>query len=84
MKEIPISKFRAKACAILERVRKTGKPIRVTRNGRPLAEIVPPSPVKRRLGGMAGTTRIVGDIVGPTGSESDWGGDAENVFSRRS
>jgi hypothetical protein len=26
----------------------------------------------RRLGTMAGTGRIIGDIVGPIGDESDW------------
>jgi antitoxin (DNA-binding transcriptional repressor) of toxin-antitoxin stability system len=73
MKEIGISEFRVKCCAILERVHKTRQPIRVTRFGVPLAEILPPTPAKgRRLGGMAGTTRIIGDIVGPTGSLDDW------------
>jgi prevent-host-death family protein len=73
MKEIGISEFRVKCCAILEQVRKTRQPVRVTRYGVPLAEIIPPSPTKRRrLGGMAGTGRIIGDIVGPTGSLDDW------------
>ena len=33
MEEIAISKFKATCLSILERVRKTGKPIRVTRFG---------------------------------------------------
>jgi hypothetical protein len=40
-----------------------------------VAEVVPPSPGERPknwLGCMAGTAEIVGDIVGPTGSERDW------------
>ncbi len=75
MKEIGISEFRVRCSAVVERVRKTRQPIRVTRYGVPLAEIIPPSPAKattRRLGGMAGTGRIVGDIIGPTGSLDDW------------
>jgi len=75
MKEIAISEFTANCSAILERVRNTRKPIRVTRRGEPLAEIVPISPrkpMRRWLGSMAGTTRILGDIVGPTGSLDDW------------
>jgi prevent-host-death family protein len=75
MKEVAISVFKAKCLGILEEVRKTRKPIRVTRFGKPVAEIVPPSPEeppKRRLGSMAGTIKIVGDIVGPTGSWDDW------------
>ncbi|HEY3972389.1 MAG TPA: hypothetical protein VGM18_05250 [Candidatus Sulfotelmatobacter sp.] len=87
MKEIGITGFRAKCCAILERVRKTRQPIRVTRFGKIVADIIPPSPVAksstRRLGGMAGTAKIVGDIVGPTGSLDDWDGDAKNLFSAK-
>ena len=75
MKEIAISEFKAKCLGILEQVRKTRRPIRVTRFGEPVAEVVPASPGKRRtdwLGCMAGTARIVGDIVSPAGSETDW------------
>jgi prevent-host-death family protein len=75
MKEIAISVFKAKCLGILEEVRKTRKPIRVTRFGKPVAEVIPPSPVEgsvRGLGSMAGTMKIVGDIVGPTGSLDDW------------
>lgn len=75
MKEVAISEFKAKCLGILEQVRKTRKPIRVTRFGEPVAEVVPPSPVKgagRRLGSMAGTAKILGDIVGPIGSLDDW------------
>jgi len=70
-----ISEFKAKCHAILEEVCKTRKPIRVTRFGEPVAEIVPPSigeSKRRRLVSMAGTARILGDIVGPTGSFDDW------------
>ena len=75
MKEVAISVFKAKCLGILEEVRKTRQPIRVTRFGKPVAEVVPPSPAKptgRRLGTMIGTGKILGDIVGPTGSWDDW------------
>jgi prevent-host-death family protein len=74
MEEIAISKFKATCLAVLERVRKTGQPIRVTRFGQPVAEINPPRGAKRaiRLGGGIGTMEILGDIVGPIGDESDW------------
>jgi prevent-host-death family protein len=74
MEEIAISKFKATCLAVLERVRKTGKPILVTRFGEPVAEVVPPQ-VKERptreLGTLQGTARIVGDIVSPA-SDDDW------------
>ena len=75
MKEVAISEFKAKCLGILEEVRKTRKPIRVTRFGEPVAEVVPPTAEKtkgRRLGSMAGSMKILGDIVGPTGSLDDW------------
>lgn len=75
MREITISEFKAKCLGILEEVRKTRKPIRVTRFGKPVAEVVPPSPGKpiaRRWGCMAGTGRILGDIVGSISDESEW------------
>ena len=42
MEEIAISKFKATCLAVLERVRKTGEPVRVTRFGQVVAEVVPP------------------------------------------
>jgi prevent-host-death family protein len=75
MKEVAISEFKAKCLGMLEEVRKTRKPIRVTRFGKPVAEVIPPSPEKGTgtwLGCMRGTGRIVGDIVGPISDDSDW------------
>jgi antitoxin (DNA-binding transcriptional repressor) of toxin-antitoxin stability system len=74
MEEIAISKFKATCLAVLERVRKTGQPIRVTRFGHAIAEIKPPSPPQppRRFGHHVGSGVILGDIVGPIGDESDW------------
>jgi len=75
MKEIAISEFKAKCLGILEEVRKTRKPIRVTRFGKPVAEVVPPTPQNptgRRLGCMVGTGRIISDIVGSISDESEW------------
>jgi prevent-host-death family protein len=75
MKEIAVSEFKAKCLGLIEEVRKTRKPIRLTRFGQPVAELVPASPEdkpKRWLGSMAGTAEILGDIVGPTGSLDDW------------
>jgi prevent-host-death family protein len=73
--EIAISKFKATCLAVLERVRKTGKPILVTRFGRPVARIEPPAdqPTKQiRFGTGAASMTINGDIVGPISDISDW------------
>ncbi len=68
MKEVTISEFKAKCSALLEQVRKTKKPIRVTRFGKPVAEVVPASPAAEPadwLGSLADTMEIVGDIASP-------------------
>jgi len=74
MEEIAISKFKATCLAVLERVRKTGQPIRVTRFGQIIAEIKPPPSAQppRRFGRHIGSGVILGDIVSPIGDESDW------------
>jgi antitoxin (DNA-binding transcriptional repressor) of toxin-antitoxin stability system len=41
MDNIAISKFKATCLTVLQQVRKTGKPIQVSRFGRPIAEIHP-------------------------------------------
>jgi len=67
MQEIAISEFKAKCFSLLDEVNKTKKPLRITRRGKPIAEVVPPSPAhkRRKLGSMAGTMKILGDIVSP-------------------
>jgi prevent-host-death family protein len=74
MEEIAISKFKATCLAVLEKVKKTGEPILVTRFGQPMAKIMPPSPAKAvpRFGTAAGSVTILGDIVGPISDISDW------------
>jgi len=75
METVPVSTFKATCLALLEKVRRTGRPILVTRRGKPLAEIVPPRtppPRESWLGCMAGSVTIVGDIVQPVAEEKDW------------
>jgi prevent-host-death family protein len=75
MEEIAISKFKATCLAVLERVRKTGKPILVTRFGEPVAQVAPPARKEqptRTLGSLRGTARITGDIVSPVSDADDW------------
>src|ERR1700683_5630805 len=75
MEESAISKFKATCLAVLERVRKTGKPVLVTRFGQPVAQLVPPSAKERpnrELGALRATARITGDIISPATDPDDW------------
>lgn len=75
MEEIAISEFEANCSAILERVQLTKTPIRVTRFGKPVAEIVPPAAVMDRakwIGSMKDSIKITGDIVSPANEEDEW------------
>jgi prevent-host-death family protein len=75
MTEVSISEFKAKCLALLEEVRRTRKPLRVTRHGKPVAEINPPTVVVDRaawIASMKDTFEITGDIVSPANDRSDW------------
>ncbi len=68
MQEVAISEFKAKCLALIERVCKTKRPLRITRFGRAIAEVFPPSPGAQTaswLGSMAGSLEITKDIVAP-------------------
>lgn len=80
MESIAISKFKATCLAVLEQVRRTGVPVRVTRFGKPVADVVPPGPPEPTgdwLGSMAGTGRILGDITVPTSELINWDAEEE-------
>jgi prevent-host-death family protein len=75
MKEVAISEFKAKCLGLIDEVQKTKKPIRVTRFGKPVAEVVPPSPAARQsdwIDSMRDEIKILGDIVSPASDENEW------------
>jgi prevent-host-death family protein len=74
MKEVAISEFKAKCLALIDQVQKTKKPILITRRGKPVAEVVPPTPVRSNdwIGSMRGTAKILGDIISPANDPEDW------------
>jgi prevent-host-death family protein len=75
MHEVAISEFKAKCLSLLQQVCKTKKPIRVTRFGKPIAEVIPPSSLEGRaawIGSMKNSIEIVGDIIAPANEESEW------------
>ncbi len=68
MEEVSISEFQANCVSLLEEAHKTQKPLRITRFGKHIADIVPVAPDLADghwFGSMKGTFEILGDIVSP-------------------
>jgi len=75
MQEIAISEFKAKCLSILAQVEKTKTPIRITRHGKPVAEVVPATIEVDRaslMGSMRDSIQILGDIISPATDEDEW------------
>jgi prevent-host-death family protein len=66
--EVAISEFKAKCLSLLEQVSKTKTPLRVTRRGKAIADVIPASSETEErswIGSMSDTIEIIGDIVSP-------------------
>ena len=76
MQEIAISEFKAKCLSLLQQVSKTKESIRITRFGKPVADVVPPADVEvdrnAWIGSGRGTAKILGDIISPASEADDW------------
>ena len=73
MEQVNVSEFKAVCLRLLERVRQTGQPLEILKNGKPLAVVYPPPPPPRRacFGALQSTLRgPVGDLVTPL--DDDW------------
>ncbi len=68
IQEIAISKFKAKCLSLLQEVSKTKTPLRVTRRGKAIADVVPASSEgdeRSWIGSLSGSIELVGDVVSP-------------------
>jgi prevent-host-death family protein len=75
MKQVAISEFKAKCLSLCEQVQKTKKPLRITRFGKPVADLVPTPPEADQahwFGSMKGRIEILGDIISPASNEDEW------------
>lgn len=76
--QIPAAQFKANCLRLMDRVAERRTPIVITKRGKPVAKLVPISDAPIDLFGyMAGSIKIIGDIVNPI--EAEWTGDAENI-----
>jgi prevent-host-death family protein len=71
-RHIKASEFKAKCLALMDEVARTGNPLLITKNGKPVAELVPQRSRRRNLKGCSKDSFfIIGDIVSPIDVEWD-------------
>jgi prevent-host-death family protein len=75
---IAAAEFKAHCLRLMDEVARRRTPIVITKRGKPVAKLVPvdEEPVDI-FGRMAGTIKIVGDIISPL--DEEWTGDEENI-----
>ena len=72
MQKIPAAQFKSQCLAVMEQVANSGRPVVVTKHGKPVVQIIPiDSDEDEIFGFMAGKFRIIGDIEN-TIPASDW------------
>lgn len=73
----PAGKFKAECLMLMDRVKKYGQAVTITKHGKPVAKLVPAdadmdaSELESPFGIMAGTGEIKGDIVGSLNEKWD-------------
>ena len=72
MQTIKASEFKARCLALMDEVARTGNPIRVTKNGKPVAELRPVTPERPAspFGWHKGKVRELGDIMAPIDADA--------------
>ena len=72
MRTCKASEFKAKCLQLMDDVAETGETIIVTKNGKPVAQLVPlPNKPQTFFGSLKGFVSIKGDIIGPVDAEWD-------------
>jgi prevent-host-death family protein len=70
--QIKASEFKAKCLALMDEVARTGNAVIITKNGKPVAELVPHRARKRNLRGLLKDKLFIeGDIISPIDVEWD-------------
>ena len=77
--QVTAAEFKAKCLRLMDEVAKRRTPLVITKRGKPVAKLVPveDEPIDP-FGCMAGTVKIIGDIISPI-DEDEWTGDADNI-----
>ena len=72
MQRIPAAQFKSQCLALMEQVAESGRPVMVTKHGKPVVQISPVESDENEIYGfLVGKGRIVGDIENSI-PISDW------------
>jgi prevent-host-death family protein len=73
MKTMPAGQFKARCLKVMDDVQSTREPVVITKNGRPVAKLVPATEASEDfLGKLSGSMKIVGDITQPIEAPEAW------------
>ena len=73
MKTIPAGEFKSKCLRLMDSVQRTGKPIIITKRGKPMVKLVPADqPMAEWFGRLKGSVKIGGDIESPIDPPDAW------------
>jgi prevent-host-death family protein len=71
-RHVKASEFKAKCLALMDEVARTGITVIVTKNGKPVADLVPHRPRKQSASGiLKDALFITGDIISPIDVEGE-------------
>ncbi|HEV2323535.1 MAG TPA: type II toxin-antitoxin system Phd/YefM family antitoxin [Terracidiphilus sp.] len=72
MQKMPAAKFKAQCLAVMDHVSQSGRPVVITKHGKPVVKVVPAKECEDEIfGALSGIARIEGDIEN-TVPASDW------------
>jgi prevent-host-death family protein len=73
MQKMAAAQFKAQCLAVMDQVSQSGRPVVITKHGKPVVKLVPANDGEDEIfGALAGIARIKGDIEN-TVPASDWG-----------
>jgi prevent-host-death family protein len=75
MRSVSVSEFKAKCLELLDEVNRTGEPVEILQEGRPVAQVMPPPPLRGASypqESLRGTVKYFGDILEPIFPPEVW------------
>src|ERR1700753_3178025 len=75
MQKIAAAQFKAHCLAVMDQVSQSGRPVVITKHGKPVVKVIPATQGEDEIfGALAGVAKITGDIQN-TVPAGDWGGE---------